>query len=301
MTDQVPRQGGNAVALLSPDDAARRIRAGSCVGIGGSINAGHPMSLVRAMIRARTADLTLAGLTAGLELDLLIAAGACSRLSAAYVGAERFVSLPPALRWAAEEGRIEIWENEEGVHLASLRAKAQRLPYATWIGGVGTAVTSHPLVESAVDEVTGRAYLRVRPLELDVALLWAEAADAEGNLLLWGPDLGDEALRAAADLRIVQVERIVTADVLALTPDRVVPWGADIIVPSPLGTHPFTSSALRLDTAWLTDYARAITEARKAGDRAAVRAYLDATIRDLDGEDGYLESIGVRRLRSLMC
>jgi glutaconate CoA-transferase subunit A len=288
------------VELLTPDEAIRRIPAGSCVGVGGSINAGHPMALVRALIRARTTELTLAGLTAGLELDLLVAAGACRRLSAAYIGAEQFVSLPPALRWAAEESRIEIWENEEGVHLASLRAKAQRLPYATWIGGVGTSVAAHPLVESAVDEASGRAYLRVRPLGLDVALLWAEAADEAGNLLLWGPDLGDEALRAAADLRIVQVERIVSADILGLTPDRVVPWGADILVCSPLSTHPFSSSALRLDTAWLTEYATTITDARKAADPARVEAYLDATIRDVDGEDGYFEQIGVRRLRSLM-
>ena len=289
------------VELLTPDAAIRRISDGSCVGVGGSINAGHPMALVRALIRARTSDLTLAGLTAGLDLDLLIAAGACSRLSAAYVGAERFVSLPPALRWAAEEDRIEIWENEEGVHLASLRAKAQRLPFATWVGAVGTSVTAHPLVESAVDESTGRTYLRVRPLELDVALLWAEAADADGNLLLWGPDLGDEALRAAADLRIVQVERIVSTDILSLTPDRVVPWGADIVVPAPLGTHPFSSSTLRSDSVWLTDYAKTIVDARRAHEPEHVQAYLDTTIRDVDGEDGYFEQIGIRRIRSLMC
>jgi glutaconate CoA-transferase subunit A len=245
--------------------------------------------------------LTLVGLTAGLELDLLIAAGACRRLVAAYVGAERYVSLPPALRWAAEEGRIEIWENEEGVHLASLRAKAQRLPFATWVGAVGTSITTHPLVEEAVDELTGRSYLRVRPLDVDVALLWAEAADQDGNILLWGPDFGDEALRSAADLRIVQVERIVSTEVLSRSPDRVVPWGADVIVPAPLGTHPFSSTALRLDGAWLTDYAKTVSDARKANDRARVEAYLDATIRNLDGEDGYLEQIGIRRIRSLMC
>jgi acyl CoA:acetate/3-ketoacid CoA transferase alpha subunit len=290
-----------SVELLTPDAAIRNISGGACVGVGGSINAGHPMALVRALVRARTSELTLVGLTAGLELDLLIAAGACRRLVAAYVGAERFVSLPPALRWAAEEDRIEIWENEEGVHLASLRAKAQRLPFTTWIGAVGTSVTTHPLVESAVDEPSGRTYLRVRPLEVDVALAWAEAADEDGNILLWGPDLGDEALRAAADLRIVQVERIVSTDVLARTPDRVVPWGADVVVRSPLGTHPFSSSTLRLDSAWLTEYAKTITDARKAGERGRVEAYLDATIRNVDGEDGYLEQIGVRRLRSLMC
>jgi hypothetical protein len=74
-----------------------------------------------------------------------------------------------------------------------------------------------------------------------------------------------------------------------------------VVVRSPLGTHPFSSSTLRLDSAWLTEYAKTITDARKAGERGRVEAYLDATIRNVDGEDGYLEQIGVRRLRSLMC
>jgi glutaconate CoA-transferase subunit A len=257
------------------------------------------MALVRALIRAGTPDLTLASLTAGLELDMLVAAGSCSRLVAAYVGAEGLVSLPPAIRWAAEEGRLEIWENEEGVHLASLRARAQRVPYATWVGGVGTAVTGHPLVEQAVDDRTGVTYLKVRPLEVDVALLWAEAADTEGNILVWGPDMGDEAARAAADLRIVQVERIESTATLALNPDRVVPWAADVVVCAPNGTHPFAGSATALDREWLVDYATTVSDARRSGDPSAVDAFLDRWIRDVDGEDGYFAELGEARLEGL--
>lgn len=286
--------------IASCDEAVARIAPGACVGVGGTINAGHPMALVRALIRSGTSGLTLAGLTSGLELDLLVAAGVADRLAAAYVGAERYVGLPPAIRWAAEEGRLEVWENEEGVHLASLRARAQRLPYQTWVGGVGTGVTRHPLVEEAVDDRTGAAYLKVRPLKVDVALLWAEAADADGNLLLWGADMGDEALRAAADLRIVQVERMATTEDLARFPDRVVPWGADIVVNAPLGTHPFSSTTLRLDEAWLEEYAAMITNARRAGNPAAVGAFLDHWIRRPDGEEGYLAALGLPRLRALM-
>lgn len=285
--------------IQTPEDAIARIPSGSCVGIGGSINAGHPMALVRALIRSDRRDLTLAALTAGLELDLLVAAGICSRLVAAYVGAERFVSLPPAIRWAAEEGRLEIWENEEGVHLASLRARAQRVPYATWVGGIGTDVTNHPLVEEAVDGRTGIVYMKVRPLEVDVALLWAEAADAEGSVLVWGADMGDEALRAAATLRIVQVERVVETEELAQTPDRVIPWAADIVVCSPHGTHPFAGSAVGLDSDWLVEYATTVSEARRAGEPAAVDAFLDDWIRDVGDEKGYFERLGKARLDSL--
>jgi glutaconate CoA-transferase subunit A len=286
--------------ILDPDSAVREIASGSCVGVGGSINSGHPMALVRALIRARVTGLTVVGLTSGLDLDFLIAAGAATTLSAAYVGAEDIAGLPPGIRWAAEEGRIDVWESEEGIHLASLRARALKLPYATWTGALGTSCASHPLVEAAVDEATGMSYLKVRPLTVDAALVWAEAADEDGNLLLWGPDMGDEWLRNAADMRIAQVERIVPTAVLARHPDRVMPWAAEIVVRAPLSTHPFGSTSLRPDEDWIVAYANIVSEARRAGEPALLRRFFDEWMRDVDGEDGYLEKVGLARLRALM-
>jgi glutaconate CoA-transferase subunit A len=286
--------------ILDPDAAVRDICSGSCVGLGGTINYGHPMALVRALVRARVTDLTVVGLTNGLELDFLVAAGSASTLSAAYVGAEDLVGLPPGIRWAAEEGRLDVWESEEGIHLASLRARALKLPYTTWAGTLGTSSTTHPLVETAVDEATGMSYLKVRPLKVDAALVWAEAADEDGNLLLWGPDMGDEWLRNAADLRIAQVERIVPTAVLSRHPDRVMPWAAEIVVRAPLSTHPFGSTVLRPDDEWIVAYARGVAEARKAGEPARLEAFFDGWMRDVGGEDGYLNKVGIARLRALM-
>jgi glutaconate CoA-transferase subunit A len=288
------------VAVVGPDTAVSRIQDGSCVGLGGSINAGHPMALVRALIRSGRADLTVTALTGGLDVDLLVAAGMVATLSAAYVGGEDIAGLPPAIRWAAEQGRLAVLESEEGVHLASLRARAQRQPYATWTGGLGTCVLEHPLVEEARDEVTGQLYLKVRPMAVDTALIWAEAADPDGNILFWGSDFGDEALIAAADVRIVQVERVVPTAALARQPDRVAPWAADQVVVAPLSTHPFGSPALAPDVDWLLSYVDAVDRARKYDDVRLVNGFLDEWIRAIDDEDGYLERVGVRRLRELM-
>jgi glutaconate CoA-transferase subunit A len=256
------------------------------------------MALVRGLIRRRARDLTVVALTGGLDVDMLVAAGAVRVLSAAYVGAEAAAGLPPAVRWAAEEGRLEVWESEEGVHLASLRARAQRQPYVTWTGALGTAVTGHPLVERAVDEPTGMHYLKVRPLQVDTALLWAEAADEDGNLLMWGTDFGDEALICAADRRVAQVERIVPTAALARHPDRVAPWAADAVVRAPLSTHPFASSALRADTAWLRSYAERVAAARRGGSPEELTAHLAEWV-EAD-EDAYLGRVGVMRLRELL-
>jgi glutaconate CoA-transferase subunit A len=286
--------------VLDPDAAVAEIGSGACVGVGGSINSGHPMALVRALVRSGVTGLTAVGLTSGLDLDFLVAAGAASTLSAAYVGAEDIIGLPPGIRWAAEEGRLEVWESDEGIHLASLRARALKLPYETWAGTLGTSPTEHPLVEAAVDDATGAHYLKVRPLKVDAALVWAEAADEDGNLLLWGPDMGDEWLRNAADVRIAQVERIVPTAVLSRHPDRVMPWAAEIVVRAPLSTHPFGSTALGVDDRWILEYARIVAEARKASDPGRLQTFFDQWMRDLDGEDGYLEKVGLRRLRALM-
>jgi glutaconate CoA-transferase subunit A len=221
-------------------------------------------------------------------------------VSAAYVGAEDIVPLPPAIRWAAEEGRLQIWECEEGIHLASLRARTLCQPFATWPGGVGSSIVDHPLVEQAVDEATGQAYLKVRPLEVDVALVWAEAADRDGNVLTLGPDFGDPDLLNAAELRIVQVERIVPTSVLARTPDRVLPWAADVVVCAPLSTHPFSGAWLDVDERWLELYAAAVDDARRDQRPGALREFLDDWIRIPGSEDGYLERVGIARLRELM-
>jgi glutaconate CoA-transferase, subunit A len=289
------------VVITTPDEAVRPIPAKASVAVGGSLTAGHPMSLVRALIRSGISGLTLVGgLTGGLELDLIVAAGLAARLVAPYIGAEDLASLPPSIRWAAEDARLEIWETDEGVHLAGLRAHAQRLPYATWAGGIGTALADSPLVEVAVDEPSGTTYFKVRPLAVDVALLWAEAADEDGNILLWGPDLGDEVLRNAADQRIIQVERIVSTEALSRHPDRVVPWQADVIVRSPLGTHPFASSSVRCDELWLTEYLDVVRAARTTASASAVQAFLDDWVHSCPNEDSYLSKVGVPRLRGLL-
>lgn len=287
--------------LANPDGAVADIRDGATVAVGGSLNTGHPMALVRALIRRRPTGLLLVGgMTAGLELDLLVAAGVARGIVAPFVGAEDLAALPPAIRWAVEDGRLEVTETEEGIHLAALRARAQRLPYATWAGGLGTSVADSPAVEAAVDPESGVPYLKVRPLQIDVALLWAEAADEDGSILEWGPDLGDPALRAAADRRVVQVERVVGTELLTRTPDRVAPWSAEVVVASPLATHPFGGSLLREDADWLAGYVDTVRRARGENAPQLLEDFITAWVHEPAGEDAYLTKVGIARLRQLM-
>jgi glutaconate CoA-transferase subunit A len=288
--------------ILGAREAIDSVAGGATVAVGGALNVGHPMALVRELIASDVRELTLVAGFGGLEIDMIVGCGGVRRLIAAFVGAEGFPALPPAIRWATETGRIETWDIDEGILFAALRARAQHLPYATWRAGTGTSVAESPLVEQVEDERTGLPYLKVEPLPIDVALLWAEAADADGNVLRWGPDFGDEAFANAADLRIVQVEKVVETEVLARNPDRVGAWQADVIVPAPLGTYPFASNVLDDDVDLLRRYSADLQELReRSGEdwdaaRAAIRRLLA-----VDGdENAFLAAVGVARLRELM-
>lgn len=289
------------LGLRAARDALSRVPSGSTVAVGGSLNVGHPMALVRTLLQVQATDLTVVAGFGGFDVDILVGSGSARRVIAAFVGAEAVEELPPALRWATEANIVEAWDIDEGVLLAALRAESQYLPFSVWSSGLGTAAVNSPLVDVRVDEESGRPYARVSPLAVDVALLWAESADEAGNVLSWGPEFGDVALANAAQLRIVQVERIVPTAVLERAPDRVYPWLGDVIVSSPLGTYPFGSNVLRDDLEWLRGYAASVRALRTSGrDWSAVRELI-AELLVLDGDDdAFLSSIGVPRLRHLM-
>ena len=81
--------------IIGEDEAAAWIRDGMTVSIGGFLNSSHPMPLVRAIIRNGIKNLTVVGAaSAGLETDLLIAAGCVRRTVAYYVGGGGFGRAP---------------------------------------------------------------------------------------------------------------------------------------------------------------------------------------------------------------
>lgn len=290
----------HARVAASCADALRDLADGMTIGIGGALNSGHPMALVRALLQRAPKDLTIVSGFGGMEIDMLVGAGVTRRLIAAFIGTEGAAGLPPLTRWACESDRIDAWDIDEGLLLTALRAAAQKVPYATWRCGLGTDAVVNPLCAEVRDEANGLPYLKVQPLPIDVCLYWAEAADQDGNVLRWGPDFGDGGLADASALRIVQVERIVPTRRLQQAPDRVAPWQADVVVASPLGTYPFASTILQDDLAWLKAYMGSMAGLHKQGDWSAVRPALEQLLRLDGGEHAFLESVGVARLRELM-
>ena len=285
--------------LAAADAAVASIPHGAVVGIGGAVTAAHPMALVRALARKGARDLVVVAPTAGLEVDLLIAAGCVRKVCTSYVGAESAAPLGPAFRAAAEAGTLEVWDGDEAHLIFGLRAAAQGLPFLPWRGGLGTALPDlNPDLVEFDDPVRGERLLAVPALPLDVALIYADVSDEYGNVQFEGTGYMDPLIASAARRVIVQAERIVSNDEIRRSPERTRFWRETTVVRAPWGTHPYAGGSLVADNDHLRAYAKAVQTAT-GGDRTALDAYLDDYVLGPETHLDYLERIGIRRIAEL--
>lgn len=227
--------------LVGIEEAIAEIGDGARVGIGGAVTAAHPMALVRELARRRVRGLTVVAPTAGLEVDLLIAAGCVETLYACYVGYEGLAGVAPLYRQAVQSGAVKMQDMDEGHCIAGLRAASQRLPFMPWRGGVGTSFPElNDGIVAFADPVAGEELLAIPALPLDFALIYAETADEFGNARPYGTGNMDHLIGAAADRVIVQVDRVVSNDEIRAEPERAWRWRDARVVRAPFGTHPYS-------------------------------------------------------------
>jgi glutaconate CoA-transferase, subunit A len=288
--------------IVSPGEAVEGLRPGATIGIGGILNAAHPMTIVRELIRRRVGDLHLVSMAGGLEIDLLIAAGLVAKVTSPSVSGE---SLNPAagfaFRRAAERGEIAVNEIDEGLVQVALQAAAQRVPFATWLGGLGTSLPAlNELLFEFPSPLDGRNALGVRPLHLDLACIHAATADAFGNVQPTGSGYGDKALARAARRVVATVEEIVPNEVVRANPSRTMIPGADLLVHAPFGSHPFAAPGGYIaDAAHLKGYLAATERWYREDDRGALDDYLREWVTGPADHWAYLDRVGPARLYGL--
>ncbi|MEP7246870.1 MAG: CoA-transferase [Gammaproteobacteria bacterium] len=288
--------------IIELEAALDHVRPGMTVAIGGFINSSHPMLVVRGLIRRGLKDLVLVGAaSSGLEIDLLIAAGCARRVVAPYVGGEVLAPIGPAFRASAERGLIDVFELDEAMYYAALRAAAQRVPFNPWRSGVGTSFpVVNPAIKVFTDPCNGETLLAIPALNIDVAFLHAAISDAYGNVQYIGHGFGDRAIYAAADLTFVQVEKVVSNEEIRRDPLRTAVPGADGVIRAPFGSHPFASPGhYTEDKEHIREYVRAASAWAKEGDRTALDAYLQRFVHEPRDHVEYLERVGLRRLLTL--
>ncbi|OGA12705.1 MAG: hypothetical protein A3H32_15795 [Betaproteobacteria bacterium RIFCSPLOWO2_02_FULL_63_19] len=257
-----------------------------------------PMALVRELVRKRVRGLELIPTpSAGLWVDMLIAAGSVSTVHVSYIGME-FLGLAPNFRRAAESKSIAIDERDEPTIFHGLRATGAGLPFVVLppIHKMTDLPSVNPKVYKEIqDPFTGETAIAIPPLSPDVALIHFAKCDEYGNAVSAGGRHMEDIIAKASKRVIISAEQIVTTDEISATPTQTTLPGVmvDAVVHAPYGCYPGTCPGLyAYDRTHLEEYYELARKNR-------TQAYLDKYVYGSDGDAALLAAIPEGRLESL--
>ncbi len=248
---------------MTSADVVAELRDGMTLGIGGWGSRRKPMALVREILRSPVKDLTLVSY-GGPDVGLLCAAGKVRKVVYGFVSLDS-IPLEPHFRAARQSGAIQAVELDEGMLQWGLYAAASRLPFLPTRAGLGSDLMRlNPQLKTVISPYEdGEELVAMPALELDVALVHMNRADAGGNGQFLGPDLYfDDLFCLAAKRRFMSCEKIIPTDefpkggsVHTLRINRMM---VDGVIEAPGGAH-FTECPpdYGRDEAFQRDYAAA--------------------------------------------
>jgi len=206
--------------ILKPEEAVKDIKDGSVIMVGGFLGCGTPLSLVNALDKKGTRNMTLiCNDTAIYNPDKNIVTGVAplvvdkrfKKIIASHIGTNR------------ETGR-QMTSGETEIELVPQGTLAERIRAAGFgLGGFLTPTGVGTEVENGkqVIEINGKKYLLELPLFADFALLKAKKADKAGNLIFSKSTRNFNPIMAtAAKIVIAEVDEIV--EIGELNPDEIV-------------------------------------------------------------------------------
>jgi glutaconate CoA-transferase subunit A len=171
-----------------------------------------PFAAGHETIRQQRKDLTLVRMTPDLIYDQLIGVGAANKMVFSWGGNPGVGSLH-RFRDAYENGWPRPLEIEEHSHAAmanAYEAGAAGLPFAVFRGYRGAQLPSvNPSIKSITCPYTGENLATVPAIRLDSAVIHAQKADREGNVMLEGIVGVQKEAVLACKRSLVTVEEIV--------------------------------------------------------------------------------------------
>jgi glutaconate CoA-transferase subunit A len=228
--------------LLSLSQAvARFVQDGDVVAMEGFTHL-IPFAAGHEVIRQKRRDLTLVRMTPDILYDQLIGMGAARKLVFSWGGNPGVGSLH-RMRDAVEHGWPAPLELDEHSHAAmanAYEAGAAGLPCAFFRGYRGTDLPRlNPNIKFVACPFTGEELAAIPSIRPDVAIIHAQKADREGNVLIEGIVGVQKEAVLAARRSIVTVEQIVD-DLDLRSPNAVVlpGWTVSAIVAVPGGARP---------------------------------------------------------------
>ncbi len=297
--------------LMSAEEAVRRfVKDGDMIALGGFTVNRNAMVIAREIIRQERRELHLVMHSNGQAMDLLVGAGAVSRLELAYGGNGRFAPTCIRFRKAVQAGHVQV-EDYSNFHM-SLRflAGALNLPFIPSCSGFesdvlnqqgfGPEVRGRGRIPSHKAVITDNPFSPDRePVVLlpaltpDVALIHAQLVGEDGTVRIKGLTFLDIEQAKAASRVIVTCEEVVPSAFLRQDPDQnsLPPFLVDAVVQAPFGAHPTACH-------YYYDYdPRHLNMYRQvAGDDNDFRTYLKEWVYGVADHEAYLAKVGVSDL-----
>ncbi|HYA50489.1 MAG TPA: CoA-transferase, partial [Streptosporangiaceae bacterium] len=232
------RHGGEK--LTSVEEAARLVKDGDTLAVGGCLFTRTPMALVREVLRQRRQDLTLARNLTCTEGEFLLVAGAARKIVTSWMSIGLPWGISKILREYAEQGRARF---EEWSHMAiglRFRAGAMGVPFLPTLTMLGSDLMGVTGAKTMACPYTGETLCLVPALFPDVALLHVHRADRLGNCQIDGYPHMDADIAKAATTVLVTAEEIIPEDETRRRPDRTIIPGflVDAVAEVPFGSYP---------------------------------------------------------------
>ena len=227
--------------LSLPEAIAAHVADGDCVSLEGFTHL-IPFAAGHEIIRQGRRNLTLVRMTPDVIYDQLIGAGCARKLIFSWGGNPGVGSLH-RLRDAVEKDWPVPLEVEEHAHAGmatAYAAGASGLPFGLLRGYLGSDLPKFNANIKFIDcPFTGERLAAVPAIRPDVAVIHAQKADRQGNVLLWGVTGVQKEAVLAARRAVVTVEEIVD-DFDDLHPNLcILPhWTITSIAVVPGGAHP---------------------------------------------------------------
>ena len=198
----------------SPEEALREIATdGLLVACGGFGLCGMPESLIDALCDTGVKNLTIVSNNAGIDgigLAKLIEKGQIDKMISSYVGNNK------TFEKAYLNGEIELEFSPQGTMSERLRAGGAGIPAFYTRTGVGTQIAAG----KPHKEFDGEEYIEERGIRADLALIRAEIADEEGNLVFRKTARNFNPMMATSGrITVAEVEKIVPVG--EINPDHV--------------------------------------------------------------------------------
>ncbi len=273
--------------LTTLSEAARLIRDGDQIAIGGCLYSRTPLALLMEVLRQGRRGLTLSRNLMCYEGEWFMAAGAVDKIVTSWFGIGLPWGISRVMREVVEGGQVRF---EEWSHLAMglrFRAAAMGVSFIPSLTMLGSDLMKVGEVKTMTCPFTGQTLSLIPALFPDLAVLHVHRADRFGNCQIDGYPHMDADIALGASTVVVTAEEIISDEEIRLQPERTIIPGfvVDAVVEMPYGAFPHECYGL-----YEADFSHfdAYVEQGSGKSVDAVRGYLERYVYGTKNHEEYL-------------